>query len=206
MDSYWGMEFVEVIDPKQPEGTRVDAMTYALLDTTGYYERLRMQCYAEQFPNVFYQSIIVPVLNHLDSRGITPNIVAVTHSGEPVITGLRDGVIVQIDDMNFQIMLRHEQLTDLQFPQYTIGNIAHSVERKHKLAKAQQGYSELNADERQYLNDVMEKRGFDEMDYDLYLNPHFKTFRDKGLITKQHGMYWIPSDDMVLMWRLTQES
>lgn len=41
MSDYWGMEFVEVVDPKQAEGTRVDGMTYALLSGTGYYERLK---------------------------------------------------------------------------------------------------------------------------------------------------------------------
>lgn len=200
MEQYWGMEFVEVIDPKQPEGTRVDAMTYALLNATGYYERLRMECYAAQFVNVFYQKIIVPVLHYLDELGITPDVVVVTQPDG----FMREIIRVQIDDLGYDFLLRFEQLTDARFPDYAISHITHLIETRHRNERVRYQYNIMSDSERDYLDAVMRERGFTEMDYSLYFNPHFEAFRDKGLLVKQYGMFWMPSDDAIRMWQLNQ--
>lgn len=200
MDTYWGMEFVEVVDPKQPEGVRVDAMTYSILKATGYYEELRLRCYAEQFVNVFYQKIIAPALDYLDLKGITPEVVAVMQPDSFQLPELKDRVQVQIDDINYEFVLRHEQLTDPRFPDYAINNIAYSIERRYIADKAKYTYNIMSDSERDYLHDVMRERGFDEMS-DLYFNPHFRAFRDRGLLVRAFGMYWTPSDTMIEIWK-----
>lgn len=202
MGEYWGMEFVEVIDPKQPEGTRVDGMTYALLSGVGYYENLKVQCYREQFPYVFYKSVIEPALLYLEQFAIEPMWVSVTELEDRLLSGI--AIQIEWNEAQMLFNVSYHMLTEEKFPEYAARDIAYRIQRDHDKLDAKLTYALMSDSQRQYLDDVMTERGFDELS-NLYFHPHFREFRDKGMIGKAYGMYWMPTDKMIRVWQYKQD-
>ncbi len=201
MANYWGMEFVEVIDPKQPEGTRVDATTYALLSGMGYYERLKEQCYFDQFINVFYRAVVVPVMDYLENRDIVPEVVSVAWDDSTLFP---DRLNIKIDEYLLAVQITHRELEQKDFPDIVGSRLAFDIERSKEHKAAQYLLNIMTPQQREYLNDVVEARGFDSMDRVLYLSRYFEDFYIRGLIV-HNGNYYMPSKQMILMWQLNRE-
>lgn len=197
---YWGLEHIEIADSEQDTGTQPDTTLIFLDEMMSQYDvDTRTLYYFDQFPKIVYKTIVEPAITYLDTCGVSFTKVSVTHEQ----LGNHLCARIQLDGNNIMIPFSPRELEDHSFPDYLCRKLAGDLLRLHERNEAKFAYALMSDSQRQYLHRIMDSNGFyDSMD-DLYFSPHFREFRDRRLIVKEHGM-WLPSRMMHRIWEWNQ--